>query len=67
MLGAVSIDWSETLAFGDDMNDACLFEKAGVAVAMAKAPPELVKISTYQIGENRQLQSLAAVLRARID
>jgi hydroxymethylpyrimidine pyrophosphatase-like HAD family hydrolase len=49
------------------MNDACLFEKAGVAVAMAKAPPELVKISTYQIGENRQLQSLAAVLRARID
>ena len=43
LVSHLGIDVSETVAFGDDMNDLSMIETAGIGVAMANAAPDLIK------------------------
>lgn len=49
---------SETLAFGDSMNDLTMLNQAYYSIAMSNADPELIKHSKYTIGNNNDQAAL---------
>jgi Cof subfamily protein (haloacid dehalogenase superfamily) len=57
----IGIDKSETVSFGDELNDISMIEYAGLGVAMANAVPEVKKAADL-ITESNTEDGLAKVL-----
>lgn len=61
-----SIDPRATVAIGDDVNDACMLENAGLGVAMAKAPPE-IRAAADQTTASNDACGVAAVIERLLE
>lgn len=57
---------SETMVFGDSLNDESMFHVADYSVAMANADDALKKIASYEIGTNEE-QSVIDVLEQYLE
>ena len=62
----LGISPSQTLAFGDYLNDLELLQQAGVAVAMANAHPRIAKTADFIAPSNSE-QGVLQVLRTLLD
>ncbi|AMB99322.1 hypothetical protein AWM75_04585 [Aerococcus urinaehominis] len=65
-----NIQPSETMVFGDSMNDHSMMLAAKYAIAMSNADPDLVASSSYQIASNNDqavLTTLEALLAEKLE
>lgn len=60
----LGIDMADTMAVGDNLNDKSMLERAGVAVAMENALPELKDIATFVTDSNENSGVAKAIYRA---
>ena len=68
LAAALGVDLSETMAFGDDLNDADMLRTAGIGVAMGNASPEAKAAATLVTGscdESGVAQALDRLLFSR--
>ncbi|MBG9984839.1 HAD family phosphatase [Aerococcaceae bacterium DSM 111022] len=60
------ITFDETMAFGDSLNDASMMLKVKYSVSMSNADPDLVALTHYQIGSNKD-QSVISLLEKLVE
>ena len=58
-------DASQTMAFGDSLNDQTMMEVVDYSLAMGNADPDLLAICRYQIGDNES-QAVIDILEALV-